>query len=98
MELLKGVDVFLTYEAKCYKFYQSSGLMSHIEIQQLCSDHEEADTRMVAHARYASQLFSTIIIQSPDTDVFLLHLMPVWKLMPICSSKREWVKGDVSFQ
>ena len=74
VELLKGVDVFLTYEAKCCKFYQSSGLMSYIEIPRLCSDHEEDDTRMVAHARHASQLFSTIVIQSPDTDVFFIAL------------------------
>ena len=46
---LKGVDIFLTYEAKCYRFHQSKGLMSWIEIPQLCSDHEEADTCMVAY-------------------------------------------------
>ena len=72
--LLKGVDVFLTYEADCYRFYQSNGLMSCIEVPQLCSDHEEVDTHMVAHARHASQLYSTIIIQSPDTDVFFIAL------------------------
>ena len=48
--------------------------MSCVEVPQLCSDHEEADTRMVAHARHASQLYSTIIIQSPNTDVFLVAL------------------------
>ena len=71
---LRGVNVFLTHEAKCYRFYQSNGLLSCSEVPQLCSDHEEADTRMVAHAKHASQLYSTIIIQSPDTDVFFIAL------------------------
>ena len=72
--LLKGVEVFLKYEPNCYRYHQSNGLMSCVEVPQLCSDHEEADTRMVAHARHASQLYSTIIIQSPDTDVFFIAL------------------------
>ena len=48
--------------------------MSCVEVPQLCSDHEGSDTRMVAHGRHASQLYSTIIIQSPDTDVFFIAL------------------------
>ena len=37
-------------------------------IDELCCDHEEADTRMMLHA---SQ-FENVVIKSPDTDVFVL--------------------------
>lgn len=42
------------------------------DIPDLFSDHEEAYTRLLLHAKHASQLFSCIIIQSPDTDVAVL--------------------------
>ena len=38
----------------------------------LRSDHEEADTRLLLHAKHASLTHSRIVIQSPDTDVLVL--------------------------
>ena len=38
----------------------------------LRSDHEEADTRLLLHAKHASEDHERIVIQSPDTDVVLL--------------------------
>ena len=40
-------------------------------IDELCCDHEEADTRMMLHASHPSQ-FENVVIKSPDTDVFVL--------------------------
>ena len=40
--------------------------------KRLKSDHEEADTRMLLHARHAAIHSHWIVIHSPDTDVFLL--------------------------
>ena len=42
------------------------------DFPSLQSDHEEADTRLLLHAKYASQEHNGIIVQSPDTDVAVL--------------------------
>ena len=39
------------------------------DIVELCSEHEEADTRLLLHASHASRTSSRIVIQLPDTDV-----------------------------
>ena len=41
---------------------------------QLESNHEEADTRMLLHAKHASSNVGKILISSPDTDVFIICL------------------------
>ena len=42
------------------------------DVEMLESNHEEADTRLLLHAKYAARPRSRIIIQSPDTDVLVL--------------------------
>ena len=43
--------------------------------EELHSNHEEADTRIVCHAIYAAKAGAqTIVIQSPDTDILVLLL------------------------
>ena len=44
------------------------------EVPSLESDHEEADTRMLLHAKHAAAHADTIIIKSPDTDVFVFAI------------------------
>ena len=39
---------------------------------QLESNHEEADTRMLLHAKHASSNVGKMLISSPDTDVFII--------------------------
>lgn len=41
-------------------------------VPQLLSDHEEADTRLLLHAKHVSQTYPRIVMQSPDTDVAVL--------------------------
>lgn len=38
------------------------------------SDHEEADTRLVLHAKYCSELHDNVVIWSPDTDVAVIGI------------------------
>ena len=45
---------------------------SSASLEALKSNHEEADTRMLLHARHASLDHNRIIVQSPDTDVAVL--------------------------
>lgn len=40
----------------------------------LRSDHEEADTRLLLHAKHAATTHPRIVIQSPDTDVAVLSI------------------------
>ena len=42
--------------------------------QSLRSDHEEADTRLLLHAKDAAATHPRIVIQSPDTDVTVLSV------------------------
>ena len=51
-------------------------------VPALNADHEEADTRMLLHAKHASQDGQRIVIQSPDTDVLVkdrLRYIPAHK-------------------
>jgi hypothetical protein len=57
-----GSDVVKTNEREIFH---------EIELQ---SNHEEADTRMLLHAKHASANYSKILISSPDTDVFIICL------------------------
>ena len=41
---------------------------------QLQSNHEEADTQMLLHAKKASLTYPKVLISSPDTDVFIVCL------------------------
>lgn len=48
-------------------------MQSSVTVEQsLQSDHEEADTRLMVHAKQASISHPRIVIQSPDTDVVVL--------------------------
>jgi hypothetical protein len=44
----------------------------HNDIGHLKSDHEEADTRLLLHAKDTSNTHSRIVIHSSDTDVCVL--------------------------
>lgn len=41
-------------------------------LPELQADHEEADTRILLHAKHASETYGRIAIQSPDTGVAVL--------------------------
>ena len=42
------------------------------KVTALHCGHEEANTRMLLHAKHSSQDAQRVVIQSPDTDVLLL--------------------------
>ena len=43
-----------------------------VDIVALHSDHEEANTRLLLHAKHAASDYPWIVVQSPDTDVIVL--------------------------
>ena len=65
-----------TLEESWYLSTAESGHVKRSEVTERQSSHEEADTRMIFHARYISEksLQPAIVIRSSDTDVFILLL------------------------
>ena len=43
-------------------------------VDELRSDHQEADTRLLLHAKHAILTYGKIVISTPDTDVFMIAL------------------------
>ena len=67
----------ITSKDKCYLLTSESSpndCVLHHEVFQLHCDHEEANTRLLLHSRHAAESHDTIIVKSPDTDVFLLYI------------------------
>lgn len=72
---LTGLILYATRGDKCFKISPTSQstIVETTEVVELECDHEEADTRLLLHAKHASDNdFSVVAIKSPDTDVFLL--------------------------
>ena len=73
-EAFKGIEVYATTANKCCSFKPNVESVMVEEVPSLESDHEEADTRMLLHAKHAAAHADTIIIKSPDTDVFVFAI------------------------
>ena len=43
-------------------------------VLQLQSNHEEADPRMLLHAKHAGLTYRKVLISSPDTGIFIICL------------------------
>ena len=72
---LGSIELFVTNEDKCFKINSVSNVgVVMEEIPELKCDHEEADTRMFVHAQHAAESVETVVIKSPDTDVFAIAL------------------------
>ena len=66
---------------------------SCVDVEDLKSNQEEADTRMLLHAKYAAGQCqeAKIVIQSPDTDVLVLSAAPFEDI----ASKKLWFRTGV---
>ena len=61
--------LFVTCGQKCWRI----GQMAASLVNDLKSSQEEADTRILLHAKHASdQGYTSVIVVSEDTDVFVL--------------------------
>ena len=52
---LNGIEVFVAHLKVCHRLFPSNDGLDCTEIDELCCDREEADTRMLIHANHASQ-------------------------------------------
>jgi len=58
---------------KCFQLSVNDSKVVCEEITELNSSHEETDTKLLLHAKHTSENNeTTIIIESPDTDVAIL--------------------------
>lgn len=71
---LQGIELFTTHKEQCHRLFESQEGIICSEVTELKSNHEEADTRMLCHALHASMNYPSVIIKSPDTDVFFISL------------------------
>ena len=72
-EKIKEHTLFVTHGDNCTKLSSSDGTITACTVLELCSNQEEADTRMLLHSNHASQNgHQHIAIRSSDTDVEVL--------------------------
>ncbi|KAJ8030514.1 hypothetical protein HOLleu_26961 [Holothuria leucospilota] len=71
---LQHLTVFSTSGDHCQCLQLKEGMLEITPCHELFCDHEEADTRLLLHARHAAETTSNIIISSPDTDVAVIAL------------------------
>ena len=67
-----SLDIYLCHRESCTLLQNVNDTIVATEIPELQCDHQEADTRLMLHAKHACRTNATIVIASPDTDVFLL--------------------------
>ena len=60
--------IYVTYDKKCICLNDNQGVPAFYSTQ------EEGDTRMVLHAKHASDCYRDIIIYTPDTDAVVLAI------------------------
>jgi hypothetical protein len=73
--LMGNIELFVSHGKKCHQFCTNNREEVQIEeCEELYSDHEEADTRLLLHAKQASRTHDHVVIRSPDTDVLILLL------------------------
>ena len=65
-----SIPLYIAYEDKCICINVTG---SHF-VTELESNQEEADSRMLLHAKHQNQTINNVIIYTPDTDVLLIAL------------------------
>ena len=73
-QVLGHIVLVIAHKDKCHSVSVEEAKVVMKEVCDLFSDHEEADTRILLHASHAARENSTVVIKSPDTDVFMLSL------------------------
>ena len=71
--LLRNIELYATYLLELFRVTQNTTEKIH----ELTSNHQEADTRILLHARHATLSCEEIIVSAPDTDVFLIMLLTI---------------------
>ena len=90
----KVVEEYQSSEKTVIVAYKGT-VISNGEVNHLKSSHEEADTKLILHARDTTIHGAKVLdILSPDTDVFILAL----RRFPLLASTTQFVTGTGSPQ
>ncbi len=104
-KILKNTNLYLCHGELCHRLKaDGNGETIHSEeIRTLKCLAEEADTRLLLHAKQAadSGYYSCIVLKSPDTDVFVLALyfqreMDIPIIFHRKGSQKKWKFVDIS--
>ena len=68
--------LIVTNNTEAYKIKSNNCIFN----PELESNHKEADSRMMLRVKHASITYSTIVIYTPDTDVFMIALSKILEL------------------
>jgi len=74
---LHGRTLYFVEEEDCWVLTSDGNDVTGMIATDLCSDHEEADSRIILHCLHASRTASAttaIVVRSPDTDVLVILL------------------------
>ena len=62
------------HDTKCHSILYTGSEPKVQSVPELFCSHEEADTRLLLQCRYAAKSNSSVVIQSPDTDVLVITM------------------------
>ena len=68
----RDYSIYVTHSDQCHVLKATSGEVCVQFVDELQCDHEEADTRLMLHAKHASSSYRDIVIHSSDTDVAVI--------------------------
>ena len=75
--LQTNIKLIVSHGIHCHQLTcDANGKCSAEVVPELIADHEEAETRLILHAKHASDacMYSCVVIRSPDTDVAIICL------------------------
>ena len=86
--LLRNTELHATYLQEVFRVTQSTTEKIH----ELTSNHQDADTRILLHARPASLSYKEIVVSTPDSDVSLI----MFSMIPDMNIKLYMLTGTGS--
>ena len=77
LDIIKGKILYVGIEDKAYRYDVHVNIVQRYGFDELVCSHEEADTRLIWHAKHicGSIPDGNIIIRANDTDVGLLIIL-----------------------
>ena len=73
--ILGNVLLIVSHGDVCHSIVVNDAVVAVTEVPDLFSDHEESDTRFLLHTQQTAQVFSSVTIKRPDTDVMVFFLV-----------------------
>ncbi len=79
-DLIGNHRLYVTHQGECHSFTQTRGKIRVLLVPSLCTNQEEADTRMFLHFNDIASESNTALLKVEDTDVLSNALYYQWKV------------------